>query len=153
MNRDPCVARIGRAPESCAADPFRFIAASPFAVTRVIPNRTHLPPLNASTMIRLPAFDTPAEIVNRTDVLERFPHRASQLNDAATVVVVVVATTRLRHAKSVNRDAPEALNAATEKHTCDPGARPATDHSVTLVPTLYGHAATVVPAGTGRSFR
>jgi hypothetical protein len=44
------------------------------------------------------------------------------------------------------------LNAATEKHTCDPGARPATDHSITFVPTLYGHAATVVPAGTGRSF-
>jgi negative regulator of sigma E activity len=87
-------------------------------------------------------------------VLVWFPRTASQLSVVATVAaVVVVGIWRVRQAKSVNRELPEAPKAATAKQTWDPGTSPPTGHRITSVATLYGQAATVVPAGTGTSFR
>ena len=126
---------MGSLPESLAAAPFRFSEATPLAETLAIPSRVQSPFENTSKSSLRPAFDAPARIVIEAAVLVRIPQVPSHVSDCE-MVLVVVADWRMRHAKSVNPEAPDALKAAIAKQICEPRASPPTDHSVTFGPTL-----------------
>ena len=132
-----------------------FNAVAPAAVTRDEPRAVQLPFLKISNLSILPALPAPASMTIWTDLLSELTRVALHVSELAGLVDCVEPTEliKLKHAESVKEDEPAELNALMEKQYERFEVRPSKSNVGTFPPVLYGQAAMLVPAGTGRSLR